>query len=68
MEANFKILVDEKLRTGVGFNLKPPRALYLFWRWSYNDSPGSHKWAINRLEVRSNSMYRAESFTNSVSH
>jgi hypothetical protein len=31
---NFKILFDEKLRTDIGFNLRPARALYLVLRRS----------------------------------
>jgi hypothetical protein len=40
---NLKILSDEKLRTDIGFNLKPPRALYLVLRRSDVDSPEGQK-------------------------
>jgi hypothetical protein len=36
---DLKILSDEKLRTDIGFNLKPPRVLYLVSRRSDVDSP-----------------------------
>ncbi len=40
---NLNILLDEKLRTDIGFNLKPPRALYLVLRRNYIDSPEGQK-------------------------
>jgi hypothetical protein len=41
---NLKFLSDEKLRTNIGFNLKPPRALYLVLRWCDINSPEDQKW------------------------
>ncbi len=64
---NLKILSDEKLRTNIGFNLKPPRALYLvLWRRDTH-SPEGQKWPMNQLEILSNTTNRAEIFTRSVS-
>jgi len=40
---NLKILSDEKLRTDVGFNLKPTRALYLVLGRSFVNSPEGQK-------------------------
>ncbi len=65
---NLKILVDEKLRTNIGFNLKPPRALYLVLWPTYIDSPEGQKCPMNQLEIRSSTIYRAKTFKRSVSH
>ena len=65
---NLKILSDEKLRTDVGFNLKPTRALDLVLGRSFVNSPEGQKWPINQLEIGSSTTYRAEIFTRSISH
>ena len=65
---NLKILSDEKLRTDIGFNLKPPRALYLVLRRSDVDSPEGQKRPINQLEIWSSTTYRAEIFTKNIPH
>jgi hypothetical protein len=64
---NLKILSDKKLNTDIGFNLKPPQALYLVLRRSDVDSPEGQKSPMIQLKLRCSTANPAEIFTIGVS-
>jgi hypothetical protein len=55
------------LHTDIGFNLKPPQALYLVLRRSDVDSPKGQKWPMIQLKLRCSTANTAEIFTRGVS-
>jgi hypothetical protein len=67
MRLNLKILFGQKLRTGMGFNLKQARARYLVLLRGFVNSPEAQKWPMSQLKTRFGMTDRAEIFTRSVS-
>ena len=64
---NIKILVELKLRTDIGFNLRAVRARHLTLQRSLFNSREGQKRPVNQLKIRPSITNRTEIFTRSVS-